>query len=564
MSIHSIPSIRRDNCPGARRQHGAATLTIAIILLVILSLMAVFATNVGFFEQRTTTNENRARLAQSAAEYALNLAGEYLKANRDNIISDTTGSGWLATTGSSRRWAKCADVGSAAGAPDSDFTAGHPCLSERDPDRRAQLYFWTANGQVGGSQLLPYTSVIPANAKLETATVGMGGTAAFATTTNVRALLCRIDATKASAAQKCALTPDSGNRVVLYVISDAELTNESGEAESKEAWATYSTSYPTAAVPLVASGSVTGLGNAQIVAAPNAGGYGLPGSIWSPNDVDIESSSGPGVGSVSTCHVGDFLKSTPEANLKTTCAGTGNDCGCDASSADATSYLSGHTGSIKREREDILDVDSGKGSLPDITFFPGKGMDKGDDDTDDSLFEYTFNPATDVVAESDATGTTLSNCGAGSQNCFDYAMRNEFTTNTSGVDVFANCSGLNENSSGVIYITGPCTDLPGNIGSADAPAIVVINQGSTEMSISGNLVFFGMLFLHSDNQSASLAGAGSPKFFGSVVVEGGVDMHGTLTIVYDDISTSGDTHKLPTSARFARVPGSWLDAKTAF
>jgi hypothetical protein len=52
--------------------------------------------------------------------------------------------------------------------------------------------------------------------------------------------------------------------------------------------------------------------------------------------------------------------------------------------------------------------------------------------------------------------------------------------------------------------------------------------------------------------------------FGSVVVEGDVDFKGSLTIVYDDTSVSSDTHKLPQSAKFGRVPGSWLDAKTAF
>jgi hypothetical protein len=41
-------------------------------------------------------------------------------------------------------------------------------------------------------------------------------------------------------------------------------------------------------------------------------------------------------------------------------------------------------------------------------------------------------------------------------------------------------------------------------------------------------------------------------------------MTGGFTIVYDDTASSSDTHKIPKSAKFGLVPGSWLDAKTSF
>ena len=53
------------------RQRGMTTLVIAIVLLIILSIVAMFATSVGLFEQRTATNENRAKLTQTAAESAV-------------------------------------------------------------------------------------------------------------------------------------------------------------------------------------------------------------------------------------------------------------------------------------------------------------------------------------------------------------------------------------------------------------------------------------------------------------------------------------------------------------
>lgn len=536
-----------------RRQRGVTTLAVVLIILVVITAMVLFSSTVGFFEQRTATNLNRARIAQQAADYAISLSGEYLKANRDALISDDVADGgWFAT--GTTHWAKCADV---ATPPD-----GHPCLSERDPIRRAQLYFWTSDGTVAGSRALPYTSLIPTAAQVES---GTGGSAAFATTTEVNALLCRLDTTDLANVH-CDLTPTSGNRVALTLVARSALTGESADAEVKEAWATYNSFVPSAAVPLVASGMVKGLGNAMIVAAPNAGGYGLPGSIWTPANADVDGSGGGGIGSVSTCHIGDYLKGTPDTELKTTCATT-DDCSCDGGTS--SEFLSGHIGSIKREAEDILDIDGGHGVLPDIQFFPGGGLDKPTDPTDDSLFEFTF--AVDyVVAEDDDLATavdetvvTATNCGEGSpgtQNCFDYAMREEFDAT-----VVASCADIDTSSSGIVYVPTGCTDIPNNIGTPDNPVIVVLDQsGGVGMDLNGNSIVYGLLFLHSDDQTATVTGNGSIKIFGALVVEGTVEISGDITVVYDDTSVSGDTHKLPASARFGRVSGSWLDAGTGF
>ena len=547
-----------------RAQRGATTLAVTMILLVIVTGMVLFSASVGYFEQRTTTNQNRAQIAQKSAEYALSLAGEYMKANRDRLISDDTADGgWFAT--GTEHWAKCADVGTAdSAALDSEFPAGHPCLSERDATRRAQLYFWTSDGTVTGSDAIPYTGVIPAAAQVE---AGTGGSADFDTTTTVGALLCRLDTTDLSNVQ-CKLEPVSGNRIALTLTAQATLGTEGAGAEVKEAWATYNSFVPSAAVPLVANGFVKGLGNAQIVAAPNAGGYGLPGSIWTPEDADVDGSGGGGIGSVTTCHIGDYLNGTPETELKTTCATT-NDCSC--SDGSSSEFLSGHIGVIKREAEDIIDVDGNNGTLPDITFFPGNGMDKSTDGTDDSLFEYTFN-VDYTTAESDAASTTLQNCGdSGTQNCVDYAMREEFDAK-----VVASCDDLDENSSGIIYVPSGCTSLPGQVGSPDNPVILVIDQsdkgaGDIQLDLNGtDAIFYGMLFVHDDvpktgsGDEPLVTGNGDQKIFGSLVVEGNVNISGNITVVYDDTSVSGDTHKLPTSARFGRVAGSWLDSGKAF
>lgn len=203
-----------------QRQKGVTTLAITLLLLVILTLIVLFSTNVAFFEQRTTTNENRARLVEQAAEYAINIAGEYMKANRNALISNTPASGWLSSD--AKKWVLCSAVGNA----DSAFTAGHPCLSERDNtttdgdyNRRATLYFYTQNGTATGSQTIPYRGAIAANKDtLELETTGIGGDIAvpatnFAVTTNVKALLCRLDTSLATPI--CAAEPVAGRKSVV-------------------------------------------------------------------------------------------------------------------------------------------------------------------------------------------------------------------------------------------------------------------------------------------------------------------------------------------------------------
>lgn len=539
------------------RQRGVTTLAITLLLLVILTVIVLFSTNLAFFEQRTAGNDIRARLVEQAAEYGVNLAGEYIKANRSRIIDNTAANGgWLAP--GSPRWVRCSTV---AGFPDiADFADGtrHPCMAERDPTRRGQLWFYTTDGSGSTSATiqLPYGGV--------TGTVGnVGGAAAFPATVAVHALLCRIDSTLATPA--CAANPTAGNRVAVTLISNASLTGEASQATVKETWASYSDFSPTSSVPLVGSGFIQGLGNAQIVAAPNGGGYGVPVSIWSPNDVDIESSSGGSVGSVSTCHVGEYLKGTPESELKTTCATVNNACGCPAVSATGDDYLSGHAGAIKKESIDIVDRDGGLGTLPDHNFFPGRSsagveLDDPADPTDDSLFEWIFN-VDYVVSEGGSTVNT--DCGdGGDQNCAVYALVEQFGAESI---TCAELTALGADASGLYYVddyasTGAC-GLPDQVGSPDSPAIVVLEQ---EVTVGKNTLFYGMLFVRSDDNTAEMTGNGNPKIFGSIVVEGDIKLTGNLDLVYDDTSVGSDPNKLPPTAKFGRVPGSWLDDSSGF
>lgn len=569
-----------------QNQRGVTTLVVVLSLLVIVTLLVLASTNIALFEQRTTTNENRQKLADQAAEYAMNMAGEYMKSNL-SVLATASGSGWLAT-GGSKRWWSC-----------NGKTTG-PCTAERDVARRNKMYYWSSDS-AGAYTTAAMTLPITSGTGVITNTGGAAG-ASFPVTSQVTALMCRIDTTltsldPATGTQKpapdCALVPSTSslNRVAIVLTSTASLANsdasitENATSTIKETWANYSGTAGASAVPLIASGSIEGLGNAEIVAAANGAGVGLPVSIWSSCPVDIEKAvgqtypgtcvnpPGSGVGSVSTCNLGEFLKDTPEANLKTTCATSNPACGCPSFNTANSDFLSGHSNSNQRENVDILDVDGSVpgalvGALPDITFFPDRGLDSPTDSLDDNLFEWIFGQ--EVVAEG---ATTVTGCGpslsvADTNLCADAAA----LVNTLGATVIATCDSLNSASSGLYYVTGDCS-LPAQVGNANESVIVVVDgdaQGAQGVRVSGNTLFYGLLFIRSrytmenPSNSVKLTGNGGVQFYGSVVVEGNVKITGSMRIVYENTNTDVPGKPLPASTRFARVPGTWLDSQTSF
>lgn len=544
-----------------KNQRGVSTLVITMLLLLIISIVVLFSTSVGFFEQRSASNENRARIAEQAAEAGINMAGEYIKANRNLVIAKTTG-GWLSGAASTAGWETC------NGAPATLGGRPHPCMAEADTTRRAQMWFYTTDGTGAAlaDTLVPYGAV-----------GNVGGGAGFASTVEVQAVLCRIDTTLTI--PTCIQNPAAGNRIAITFISRAALTNENSTAVIKETWASFNTSAFSSAVPLVASGIVKGLGNSQIVASPNAGGYGVSASMWSPNNIgfgtkntnactDGSDNGAGGLGSSSTCQIEDYLFGTPiQPNaIKTDCAANGAKCGCP--NIDGR-YLSGHVASDKAEGIDILDVDSNNGPLPDIDFYPGSSctgvqLDNATDPLDDSLFEWIFN--VDVVPEGVATtkgtASVLQTCTSGqaspnNNDCAVAALVNDLGATT------LTCSALNALGSaatGLYYVTdtGGCT-FASEIGSATQSVVVVVEEAA---DIKAN--FFGLLFVRSKDNTADVQVSGNNKLFGAMAIEGDIKVTGTIDIVYDDVSISTDPFTFPKSAKFARVPGSWLDASQGF
>ncbi len=600
----------RQSPSSGRTQRGVATLVVTLIILAILTVIVLSSSSVALFEQKTATNENRQKLADDAAQYSLNLGIEYLKANVVKIASEQT-LGWL-PAGSAPHWVKCSDV--------TSMGATHPCMSEPTASRRSQMYFWTVDGSLNGSTSLPFDSLVQ-DASGQLTTVGK----VFSTTgTTVTALLCRLDtAYKVGGVlqpTQCRATPssDSNNRIAVTLISKATLPGEGAASEMKATVGNFDTFAVGASVPLVASGTINGVGNAEIVTASNGGGTGIPVSIWSAADADIDCTGGGSCASVSTCQVGEYLKATPESQLLTTCATVNNACGCPSIGNGATkeivyaknpNMLSGHVPGASNccENIDILDVDrptptsaeaSGnlsKGVSPDITFFPGRGMDNvvggapGGSSaaaiaawdasalSDDSLFEWVFNVSgesnTTKTSQADLShygqqGPTLTNCTPVA-NCAVNYLTSASELNAQQVTC-TQLNALGSSASGLYYVvetagdTNPDDDplctLPAQVGSPDAPAIVVVNNKAKMNST----LLYGLLFVRSSNDTAELSGVGHAQVFGSVVVEGEVKtMAGGFTIVYSNVQISRPGKDLPETTRFGLVPGSWLDNSRA-
>jgi Tfp pilus assembly protein PilX len=558
-----------------RHQTGVATLVVTLVILAILTIIVLSATHVALFEQKTTTNEYRQRLADQAAEYALNLGSEYFKANVVNIASKQT-DGWLPGAGATAHWATCASV--------SGMSATHPCMSEPNPTRRAKLYYYT----YGGSTSVPYNSLVASTGQL----ADVGGVF-DASGTTVTALLCRLDTTvvvSGVTTPECVLGPEDGgtlspasaNRIAITVATHSTLAGESSASEMKATYGNFDTFSVGASVPLVASGSVNAVGNAEIVTAANGGGTGIPVSIWSAEDADVDCWAGGSCASVNTCQIGEFLKSTPESQLLTTCATVNNACGCPAMSNGSTqeeilaknpNMLSGHVAGPAHccENIDILDRDAGRGISPDIVFYPGKGMDDYAVGDDDSLFEWVFNVSTESnttkTSATDTThvgqqGATLTNC-APIANCAVNALSQPDQLNAQLVTC-AQLGALGASATGLYYVTDSSAsnecDLPAQIGSPGAPALVVINDRAQMNST----LFYGLLFIRSDTKTAQIRGTGHAQVFGSVVVEGDVrTMAGGFTIVYANVNVSKPGDRLPETTRFGMLPGSWLDGSRA-
>lgn len=477
-------------------ERGALTVFTAILVLILMTLLMVYATRSGLLETRISGNEVRQKQAFHVAEAAVDQGIMYLLSNSSLVLSSQvdkfpdgsgfTRDGWFAA--GNLRWQPCPLT------PDDD----HPCGG--DVAATAGSFFYDTDGDVSTIEGLPVNTIdFPAG-----------------TTARMSALLCFVDFS--NPANPCITTPPAtpeaelGASLVLtllsYGYSDCTDVDDvdtcTGEATVAEPVANYKKFDGAPAVPLVSKSTFPPTGTAEVVGNPNGGGIGVPLTSWlnnnasCPPDNSIASS-----GTWQTCEMQEWYH-TEEYPEGVTC--TDNNCLCGPGGNDPRYFLSYKTALETQISIDII-IDP---------LFPC------------DLFETYF-------------GVSRTNYGF---------IKNQ-------AQLLSDCSSLGPQSSGLIWISGSeCRILANTIvGSPQNPVILV--SAATDTVIAGGANIYGILYIFDgEDANADLTTLGSAAVYGSVIVDAAIDaFQGTFQIVY----AGGVVAEATGTAGIGAVNGGWRD-----
>ena len=479
------------------RQRGASTLLIAMLFLVILTVVTLFAARVGISEQRTSGNEYRYKLAFQVAEAGLGQSIEYLKGKTDVMVSLVEG-GWLFD--GDPYWVPCLPA-----PPAGTFD---PC-AQLPAEVVAGSYRY--QGPAAGAKTGKLPVVMPANT---TESVG-GFTAGFDT----YATLCRLDLSTGT--PRCSLSPSKEGTFYVTIVSVGKLDNESASAVVKQSFGTFRLFGRGPDAPLIASGTVGALGNSQLIPNPDAGGFGVPISVWTKGAATIDQAS------FATCQLGEWMANygTPAPSGADVVNGVCASCTCNGL-CPGSGLLSGNAKSCpvakdSLEGEDILDVDGNVSDaspkVRDSKYFPS------------DLFAYVF--------------------GIPSADADTYLSAN--------AKVLADCSTLTTADKGLYwYKGGSCALGASNVGSLQNPVVLV---SDAPVSLTAKQQFFGIVFIRAKAGTGDLFIAnGGGQVYGSVILEGNGALHGNPTIVYNKAVLQNILNS-PAFVRYGPIPGSWSD-----
>ncbi len=492
-------------------QKGAVTMFSAVLILILLTEMLIYAVQVGTFEQRKSGNEMRQKQAFHAAETGIQQAHAYVLTHAMDLTYSGT-DGWLSddyvTAGGSGRWVECAGAYST-----TDKT--HPCYGEpldsgSPVNLRDSSYFYSLDGVNPSTIPMLVDEILPDSTE----------------TVTVQAVLCLldIDRTPGVIPVKGCLTKDDPNVNDIYFVvtllsrGQAECNAEgdcAAEALIAQKLGSYGplTGVGGPGVPLTSRSSFPPGGTAEIVPNPNGAGTGVPVSAWlndNPGEdcgADI-SALDPDGGSWTTCERHEWYEvgAMPDENSpngKYTCPTATCSCGSDErriSYADAGGTVSG------------IDI------IVDDTF-------------PCDLFEYTFKvPRVDYQEVKDG----------------------------SGVQVITDCSELGPDSRGTIWVDGSvdrCTLNTATIGSPGAPVFLISAANLT--SLSGNLIFYGVMFITDvEGTAGEFEATGVNTVYGAVIVDGPMgNFNGTYQIVYNDDLIERATK----TGSLGKIYGGWTD-----
>jgi hypothetical protein len=500
---------------GMRKQRGAALLLV-VLVLVMMSVMLFLNARVTATEQVISGNDRRAKLAQHAAEAGISHAMRYFTRNIRDINSIEDG-GWLPTSaGSNHHWLPCSandtTLPCAAASLEADGRA--------DGFNRENVFYY-----VQDTNAVTKNTYLPLGALVTKYDDSDPPAPVDSTNYQVQALLCVMDydqdkyeaGTENTYAKCDGSGVPTGIHVAIRVISTGTADDGSARSIVTQTLANVEPGGGPPGVPIMTFNSVAPTGTINVVVNSNAGGIGVPTSIWSRNYVYVEE---PGAGSIATCELEEFLATRDSAFWRTWTDSEGvvyqtcDSCFCpDKQSLGALS----HTQSTEPARKffDIVDEDPA---------YP------------DDVFEYYFGVArTEYRQVRDAADTVL-----------------------------ADCSTVDTTLRGLVWVDGYC-DLAGKeVGTATTPVALVTSKG---VKLNGNTIMYGVLVITDpdippeDQSEGSIPVQlnGGPIVYGAVINDpGAATFNGSFTVVYvRDIVT-----KIHPLIILGNLSGSWTDQIT--
>ena len=606
--------IERSKPVSAARQTGT-TLILALVLLLLATLLGLFALNVGVFAQRTSAADLRARNIHQTLEAALSQGIEYIKNNEATVLAVAFNNPCTATDTTF----PCGTVPQCATGAVSGTGCTDPSLG-----RRGNMYYYfnsagpgyDVNNNGGSPDALDKAS-LPIGAS-RMATAGNG----FSVNYGVGAVVCMVKKpTTAGELTKC--TKNAAEKQGTYVFTVTAVGNITGESANSTLSTTFGIS-PDApgagnAPTIVASGSIDLTGSGTFVTNPNAAGNGGPLTVWTRGCTNK-------TGTPNSCYVEDFMRTANGYNSGSaysfatnqngststvvTCSGSGNKvCSCSTSLSYTTS------GNAQLAGIDILSNDSVSGCTNPPVIGTGACTSTANckanynvqpSEFPGDLFRYIFG----ISAWDDTNGPSATNCP---HDCFNETrkLQNYQVADGSspqmGVDEaylyarawlilptsahtnwvttaqkISSCSELISRShmandpindpGGIIWDqTGACLASMGTsdvIGWPDKP-VILVEDGATNnngVKFTGGKLF-GMVFVRDVVSPMDPATGGDGSFtaesngtiYGSVIVQGsGPKLNGNAAIVYNGTVMQA-LSTLPTMNTASPVPGAWTD-----
>ncbi|MFL6593694.1 MAG: hypothetical protein ACJ8GK_13430 [Luteimonas sp.] len=563
-----------------------------VVLLLLAGVMTAFAMNVGMFEQRSTGNDLRSREVNEVAEAGLAQGFEFLMHQHPDMLTNLG------------LWERCA-------ATDETFPCGALSDAVFDDDgdnatapvsRRETMYRLRADALntipgIAGA-LSRFMLPLGTASKLSNQE---GGSAA---TYGVAPLLCMVQRPKNPGATGIACGSGTGvgatNLRIATFVSVARLPGEAASATLVQTIGQYPKLGGDLLTrpPLTTSGSAGVTGTLQVVTNPNAGGPGVPVSIWTRLNADK-------TGTTNTCYADEFFRYTQGSATPTLYQGSirCDQCKCDANGAPPTlSY--DNSGSLQDEGIDILDVDAGSNST--TGYHAGSHVGVNYNVKSDSLsyplcefppdmFKFVFGtPAWDdnnhdCFGETKRAAVfyqnpdnTAAGAAVGPDEAYLYKNADKIIAKTANVALLkvgqAGTTALlaSSASSGMIWCqqqnAGDC-DIPSNaqVGTPAAPVILILDG---PVRIQG--VVFGFVFIRDTGTTlrpdtgSSAAGAcpancmlqmnAGAVVYGAIALQGQMKSNGTSAVVFDKgvLAAVEDEAGLV----YATLPGGWTDQRS--